>query len=192
MRTSAAGNLRNRRHRRNEGVWPIPLIHGIRSRTRPMPHRFGKGTNSLCCGHGHGFRAKCCCVLSHHVSIKCLPNHWRYAAGHTAGFEPAKGRGASGIHVGITWCTAVKDRFKHRLEATLQEYFTNRGFRKHGKKAANRRKLPQSPQLFCFFRRSIIRLRNAGGSVTSTRGPKPRIRITISVSSSGSYRIRIR
>ena len=48
---------------------------------------------------------------------------------------------SSGIHVGISSCTAVKDRLKHPLEVPLQAYFTMTGHHFHGKKAANSQKL---------------------------------------------------
>lgn len=43
---------------------------------------------------------------------------------------------SSGIHFGISSCTAVKDWLKHRLEVTLQAYFTILFTVFHGKKAA--------------------------------------------------------
>ena len=43
---------------------------------------------------------------------------------------------SSGIHFGISSCTAVKDWLKHRLEVTLQAYFTIPRTVFHGKKAA--------------------------------------------------------
>ena len=43
---------------------------------------------------------------------------------------------SSGIHFGISSCTAVKDQLKHRLEATLQAYFTIPLTVFHGNKAA--------------------------------------------------------
>ena len=43
---------------------------------------------------------------------------------------------SSGIHFGISSCTAVKDGLKHSLEVTLQAYFTILSNVFHGKKAA--------------------------------------------------------
>ena len=43
---------------------------------------------------------------------------------------------SSGIHFGTSSCTAVKDWLKHRLEVTLQAYFTILFAVFHGKKAA--------------------------------------------------------
>ena len=131
--------------------------------------------------------------LSLRVLSSCVPKDkskplairfWR-----TAGFEPAKSelnrlirsKDSSGIHFGISWCTAVKDQLKHTLEVTLQAYFTNPYTVFHGKKAANSY---LSPQLSWFFSFSMIKFLKDSGSKTSTIGPKERIRITISDSSS--------
>ena len=131
--------------------------------------------------------------LSLRVLSSCVPKDkskplairfWR-----TAGFEPAKSelnrlirsKDSSGIHFGISWCTAVKDQLKHWLEATFQAYFTNPQTVFHGKKAANSY---LSPQLNCFSSFSMTNFRKGSGSKTSTIGPKERIRITISDSSS--------
>ena len=88
---------------------------------------------------------------------------------------------SSGIHFGTSSCTAVKDRLKHRLEVTLQAYFTILLTVFHGKKAANSY---LSPQFFCFFSFSMINCLKDSDPITSTIGPKERILITISGSSS--------
>ena len=88
---------------------------------------------------------------------------------------------SSGIHFGISSCTAVKDHLKHWLEVTLQAYFTNPHPVFHGKKAANSY---LSPQLSCFSSFSMTNFLKGSGSKTSIIGPKERIRITISDSSS--------
>ncbi len=107
---------------------------------------------------------------------------------HTAGFEPAiesftgsRRKHSSGIHFGISSCTAVKDGFKHSLEGSLQPYFTILSTIFHGKKAANSY---LSPQFNCFFSFSIINFLKDSDPKTSTIGPKERILITISDSSS--------
>ena len=88
---------------------------------------------------------------------------------------------SSGIHFGISSCTAVKDQLKHRLEGTLQAYFTNPHPVFHGKKAANSY---LSSQRSCFCSFSMTNFLKGSGSKTSIMGPKERIRITISDSSS--------
>ena len=88
---------------------------------------------------------------------------------------------SSGIHFGISSCTAVKDHLKHWREVTLQAYFTNPYPVFHGKKAANSY---LSPQLSCFSSFSMTNFLKGSGSWTSIMGPKERIRITISDSSS--------
>lgn len=88
---------------------------------------------------------------------------------------------SSGIHFGISSCTAVKDQLKHKPQVTLQAYFTNPYPVFHGKKAANSY---LSPQLRCFSSFSTTNFRKESGSRTSIMGPNERIRITISDSSS--------
>ena len=88
---------------------------------------------------------------------------------------------SSGIHFGISSCTAVKDQLKHWREVTLQAYFTNPYTVFHGKKAANSY---LSPQLSCFSSFSMTNFLKGSGSKTWVIGPKERIRITISDSSS--------
>ena len=100
--------------------------------------------------------------------------------------QAQRSKDSSGIHFGISWCTAVKDRPKHTREVTLQAYFTNPYAVFHGKKAANSH---LSPQLNCFSSFSMTIFRKSSGSRTSTKGPKERIRITISDSSSWAYLI---
>ena len=95
--------------------------------------------------------------------------------------QAQRSKDSSGIHFGISSCTAVKDQLKHWLEATLQAYFTNPYTVFHGKKAANSY---LSPQLSCFSSFSMTNFLKASGSMTSIIGPKERIRITISDSSS--------
>ena len=116
------------------------------------------------------------------------PNHWRYAFGVRRDSNPrntsltgSRSKRSSGIHFGISSCTAVKDQLKHWLEVTLQAYFTNPYTVFHGKKAANSY---LSPQLSCFSSFSTTNSLKGSGSKTSTMGPKERIRITISGSSS--------
>ena len=48
----------------------------------------------------------------------------------------SRSKNSSGIHFGTSSCTAVKDWLKHRLEVTLQAYFTIPVTFFHGKKAA--------------------------------------------------------
>ena len=122
------------------------------------------------------------------ASRRTNPNHWRYAFGarrdsnpRKESFTGSKSKRSSGIHFGISSCTAVKDRFKHTLEVTLQAYFTNPYTVFHGKKAANSY---LSPQLSCFSSFSMTNFLKGSGSKTSIIGPKERIRITISDSSS--------
>ena len=55
---------------------------------------------------------------------------------------------SSGIHFGISSCTAVKDWLKHRLEVTLQAYFTILHTVFHGKKAAKTTKKPSNESFF--------------------------------------------
>ena len=98
----------------------------------------------------------------------------------------ARGKGSSGIHFGISWCTAVKDGLKHKPQVTLQAYFTNPHAVFHGKKAANSY---LSPQLSCFSSFSMTKFLKDSGSKTWVIGPKERIRITISDSSSCAYLI---
>ena len=98
----------------------------------------------------------------------------------------ARGKGSSGIHFGISWCTAVKDGLKHKPQVTLQAYFTNPHTVFHGKKAANSY---LSPQLSCFSSFSMTNFLKGSGSKTWVIGPKERIRITISDSSSCAYLI---
>ena len=93
---------------------------------------------------------------------------------------------SSGIHCGISSCTAVKDWLKHRLEATLQAYFTILFTVFHGKKAANSY---LSPQFNCFLSFSMTNFLKDSDPITSTIGPKERILITISGSSSWEYLI---
>ena len=50
--------------------------------------------------------------------------------------QAQRSKRSSGIHFGISSCTAVKDQLKHRLEVTLQAYFTILHTVFHGKKAA--------------------------------------------------------
>ena len=88
---------------------------------------------------------------------------------------------SSGIHFGISSCTAVKDWFKHKPQVTLQAYSTKLYTAFHGKKAANSY---LSPQLSCFSSFSMTNFLKGSGSKTSIIGPKERIRITISDSSS--------
>ena len=95
--------------------------------------------------------------------------------------QAQRSKDSSGIHFGISWCTAVRDQLKHWLEATLQAYFTNPYTVFHGKKAANSY---LSPQLSCFSSFSMTNFLKGSGSKTSIIGPKERIRITISDSSS--------
>ena len=95
--------------------------------------------------------------------------------------QAQRSKRSSGIHFGISACTAVKDSLKHRLEVTLQAYFTNPYTVFHGKKAANSY---LSPQLSCFSSFSMTNFLKGSGSKTSIIGPKERIRITISDSSS--------
>ena len=122
------------------------------------------------------------------ASRRTNPNHWRYAFGARRDSNPrissltgSRSKDSSGIHFGISLCTAVKDHLKHWLEGTLQAYFTNLDAVFHGKKAANSY---LSPQLSWFFSFSIIKFLKDSGSKTSIIGPKERIRITISDSSS--------
>ena len=93
----------------------------------------------------------------------------------------SRSKRSSGIHFGISSCTAVKDQLTHWLEVTLQAYFTNPYTVFHGKKAANSY---LSPQLSCFSSFSMTNFLKGSGSKTSIIGPKERIRITISDSSS--------
>lgn len=51
-------------------------------------------------------------------------------------WQAQRSKRSSGIHFGISSCTAVKDWLKHRLEVTLQAYFTIPVTVFHGKKAA--------------------------------------------------------
>ena len=58
---------------------------------------------------------------------------------------------SSGIHFGISSCTAVKDWLKHRLEVTLQAYFTIPVTVFHGKKAAKITKKPSNESFFAIL-----------------------------------------
>ena len=62
---------------------------------------------------------------------------------------------SSGIHFGISSCTAVKDQLKHRLEVTLQAYFTIPFTVFHGKKAAKTTKKPSNESFFAILIRSL-------------------------------------
>ena len=62
---------------------------------------------------------------------------------------------SSGIHFGISSCTAVKDQLKHRLEVTLQAYFTILHTVFHGKKAAKTTKKPSNESFFAILIRSL-------------------------------------
>ena len=58
---------------------------------------------------------------------------------------------SSGIHFGTSSCTAVKDWLKHRLEVTLQAYFTILLTVFHGKKAAKITKKPSNESFFAIL-----------------------------------------
>ena len=77
------------------------------------------------------------------ASRRTNPNHWRYAFAHggirtreKGALQAQRSKRSSGIHFGTSSCTAVKDWLKHRLEVTLQAYFTILFTVFHGKKAA--------------------------------------------------------
>ena len=63
----------------------------------------------------------------------------------------SRSKNSSGIHFGIPSCTAVKDWLKHRLEVTLQAYFTIRRTVFHGKKAAKITKKPSNESFFAIL-----------------------------------------
>ena len=62
---------------------------------------------------------------------------------------------SSGIHFGTSSCTAVKDWLKHRLEVTLQAYFTILLTVFHGKKAAKITKKPSNESFFAILIHSL-------------------------------------
>ena len=66
-------------------------------------------------------------------------------------FTGSRRNHSSGIHVGISLCTAVKDGRKHSLEVILQAYFTNIFAVFHGKKAAKSLKNAFFSVFFGFF-----------------------------------------
>ena len=121
----------------------------------------------------------------------------------TAGFEPAiieldrlKGQAFFGIHFGISSCTAVKDRLKHRLEVTckhilpsLPAFFTEKKLRKQQKSPQMRAFCYFNPQFNCFFSFSMNNFLKDSEPRTSTIGPKERTLITSSDSSSWAYLI---
>ena len=88
----------------------------------------------------HAYESKFRC--NSFASRRTIPNHWRYAFGRTAGFEPAK-KSLEGSRKNLwhtLWNILVHHRegfFNHSLEVTLQAYFTIKFAIFHGKKAAN-------------------------------------------------------
>ena len=67
----------------------------------------------------------------------------------------SRSKNSSGIHFGISSCTAVKDQLKHRLEVTLQAYFTILHTVFHGKKAAKTTQKPSNESFFAILIRSL-------------------------------------
>ena len=106
----------------------------------------------------HDFVYRFCCV----PKDKSSKATWRHAFSARRDSNPrissltgSRCKCSSGIHFGTSSCTAVKDWLKHRLEVTLQAYFTIPVTVFHGKKAAKIIKKPSNESFFAILIHSL-------------------------------------
>lgn len=150
--------------------WPARLMRGIRFRAKASASLlWAKRKTFFCFWLSNCTKTKRSCVLSHTVSYAVSGSYQttgdmlkrayggvepaiieldRSSPGNSPICRSLQGssdcqiaRAASGIHAGIALCTAVKDRFKHTLEASLRVDFTNKFPIKHGKKSCELKKV---------------------------------------------------